>query len=153
MHRIFILQNGFGGNKWIKNMNIEHYTSYFHDGSIIEIKHSGNKIEILMESAEITEEDIQDNILLSKRNTIKGKLHLQRIKSIKENDRVFPKIFEMKSEDAEISHFKIIKNKILFHIIWDSYPPNPPIHEFSTIEIEAEKIWWENIPDLVNPYW
>jgi len=134
-------------------VNIKDYASYFHDGSIIDIKHEGNKIVISMESAEMTEEDLKENFPLSERDTIKGKLNLEGIKSIKEDDQIYSNILNMKYEDANIFRFKIKNNKVLFQIIWGTYPPNPPVDDFSTIEIEAEKIWWENIPDLYDPYW
>lgn len=133
-------------------MNIADYTSNFHDGSIIDIKHEINRIEISMESAEITEEDMKEDFPLSEHDTIKGKLHLEEVKSIKECNS-YLNFLKMKHEDATIFHFKINNNKVELQIIWGTYPPNPPVDDFSTIEIEAEKIWWENIPDLYDPYW
>jgi hypothetical protein len=59
-----------------KQIKIEKYASLFHDGDISQIKHVNNEIELWMESAEILPEWNEDNILLSKRNTITGKLHL-----------------------------------------------------------------------------
>jgi hypothetical protein len=125
-------------------MDLKNYTSFFHDGSIIEINHTGNKITLSMESAEMDEEDIKDDVILSRDGRIRGKLHIERVKSINENDKNCSGIFKMKYEDAEISHFEINKNKIELHIKWSSYPPKPCIDDFSTIKIEAEKIWWEN---------
>lgn len=101
-----------------------------------------------MESAEIDEEDIKDNIVLSKNDRIRGKLHIEGIKRIKQNDHPYHEILTMRYKDAEIFHFEIYQNKVEFQIKWCSYPPTPYIEDFSTIEIEAEKIWWENMPDL-----
>ena len=46
--------------------DISKYTDFFHDGSIIDIHHTGDHMVILMASAEIDEEDITDDIILSK---------------------------------------------------------------------------------------
>jgi len=127
-------------------MDISKYTSLFHDGSIINIVHKGNDIIIPMESAEIDKEDVED-MALSKKDTIKGKLHLIGVTNIKENGRPFDKNLKMKYDDGEIFRFKINKSKIELQIKWNSSPPKPYIEDFSTIEIEAKKIWWENVPN------
>lgn len=125
-------------------MNLKNYTSFFHDGSINAINHVGNKIIISMESAEMDEEDIKDDVSLSKDDRIRGKLHIKGVKSIKENNQHYTDVLRMKYEDAEIFHFEVNQNKVELQIKWCSYPPKPYIDDFSTIEIEAEKIWWEN---------
>jgi hypothetical protein len=101
-----------------------------------------------MESAEVSQEDIDTNLILSKNDRLTGKLHLENIRSVKENDKPYFDILTMKNDDAEIFHFKIATNNIKLQIIWNSIPPMPTLQDFSTIEIEAEKIWWENIPNL-----
>jgi hypothetical protein len=133
-------------------MDIKDYTSFFHDGSIISIDHTGNQMVISMESAELTEEDLKDSIILSENHRIRGKLHIEGVKNITENNKRYHFIFKMKYEDAEIFHFEYSQNTVEFQIKWNSYPPDPCIKDFSTIEIEAEKIYWENIPDLADPF-
>ena len=51
-------------------MNISLYD--FHDGYLIDIKHSKDNMEICMESAQIHYEDLKDNLSLSIHNTLKG---------------------------------------------------------------------------------
>jgi hypothetical protein len=133
-------------------MNLKNYTSFFHDGSIIAMNHVGNEITISMESAEMDEGDIKDGIALSKDDRIRGKLHIERVKRIKENNQHYTDVLRMKYNDAEIFHFEFNQNKVELQIKWCSYPPKPCIEDFSTIEIAAEEIWWENIPDLEVPY-
>ena len=128
-------------------MNLKNYTSFFHDGSINAINHIGNKITISMESAEMDEEDVKDDIDLSKDDRIRGKLHIEGTKSIKENNQSYTDILRMKYADAEIFHLEVNQNKVELQIKWGSYPPKPCIEDFSTIEIEAENIWWENTPN------
>lgn len=132
--------------------NITKYVDFFHDGSIIDIDHIGNKMTISMESAEMDEEDIKDDIDLLQDDRIRGKLHIEGIKSIKENNHPYTDILKMKYADAEIFHFEINQNKVEFQIKWGTYPPKVRIEDFSTLEIEADKIWWENIPDLSDDY-
>lgn len=129
-------------------MDISQYVDFFHDGSIMDIRHVGNKIEFFMASAEMDEEDVKDDVVLSKDDTIRGKLHIEGVRNIKENNQQYLDILRMKCKTAEIFHFGINQNNVELQILWYSFPPKPCIDDFSTIEIEAEKIWWENIPNL-----
>ena len=132
-------------------MNISHYE--FHDGSVIDIKQHGDKIDISMESAEIQEADLKDAILLSDHRTIKGILHLEEIISIMDNERPFTGLLKMLHDSANILRFNIVENKIKLFLEWVNFPPNPNVSDYSFFEIEARKIWWENIPDLIDPFW
>jgi len=129
-------------------MNLQKYTSFFHDGSINSINHIDNEIIISMESAEMDEDDITDDIKLSRDDRIRGQLHIEGAKSIRENNQPYTDILKMKYEDAEIFHFEVDQNKVELQIKWCSFPPKPCIEDFSTIEIEAKNIWWENIPNF-----
>jgi len=60
----------------VEEMNMINYTSYFHDGSIIDMSHDGCTIVFSMGSAEISSNENVDNIDLSQNSTIKGKLYL-----------------------------------------------------------------------------
>jgi hypothetical protein len=126
----------------------EKYTSYFHDGEILDIKHVGDKIEILMRSAEIDPDDIKDSIPLSKGNVLRGVLHIEGVDNIKINGDFFCGIMKMVLEDNDLLHLKIIKNTLFLEIGWRGSKPFQS--DFSAFEIEAKKIWWENIPDLKN---
>ncbi len=132
-------------------MNISHYE--FHDGSVIDIKQSENKIGISMESAEVCEEDLDNNILLSDHRTIKGILHLDGIVNILDNGQPFTGILKMLHDSAYILRFDIVENKVTLFIEWVNFPPHPKVNDYSFFEIEAETIWWENIPDLFDPFW
>ena len=57
--------------------------------------------------------------------------------------------FEMKNVCAEIFDFELKENQVEFQIIWDSIPIDK--EDFSVVKIEAEKIWWENCPDMPDP--
>lgn len=58
------------------------YTSFFHDGSIMNIQHIGANLIFTMGSAEINKEHLKDNIFLSSNDRIKGKLHINGIQTI-----------------------------------------------------------------------
>ncbi len=45
-------------------MDISKYTGYFHDGVLYDIKQRNGKIELFMCSAEMSPEDLQDDIPL-----------------------------------------------------------------------------------------
>jgi hypothetical protein len=51
-------------------------------------------------------------------------------------------------DGGSILDFEIFKHKVILGIEWTDYPPKVRKSDFTTIEIEAEKIRWENIPDL-----
>lgn len=139
-----------------KEVNIKKYDSLFHDGSIEKITHEKtNSIELWMESAEVRPEWNEDNILLSKRCTITGKLHLEEVGNIQEDKNIQLKIFEIRDsyESARIYDFEIKKNTVALVIYWIKYLPEYEESKDFQYEIEAGKIYWENIPTLFDDYW
>lgn len=134
-------------------MNIANYD--FHDGYLIEVQHHGDKMEISMESAQISQDDMNDNLELSNHETLKGKLHLENIKEIKVNDQSFYEKFKKPHDEGDVYNFDIQDNKVTLIIAWQDHPPSMSLETdmWCTYEIEAEKIYWENIPNLHNPYW
>ncbi len=133
-------------------MNIDDYTSYFHDGSIINICHDEENIILSMESAEISPEENLHNIDLSENNTIKGKLHVEDVSSVLEGDELTPVQLKMLYDSAGILHFKIVETTVWLDVEWVNYPPHPEITAYSFYVIKGNKIWWENIPDLYDPF-
>ncbi len=129
-------------------MNLSKYSDYFHDGSLINFKHLGNKIEISILSAEIIPEYMTESMPPLNKNRITGKLYLDGIKKIKINKEPFTGILKKTYDSGSILDFEILKHKVILGIEWTDYPPKPRKSDFSTIEIEAKKIWWENIPDM-----
>lgn len=133
-------------------MNIAKYGAYFHDASLIDVHHAGTHIIFSMWSAEMDPEDMEDDIPLSDLR-IKGRLHVEGVKEIRIDEKQFSGILKMFYDSGEIFHLEIEKNKMEIQIIWQQWLPKP-INEvgFSTIQIEAEKIYWEPVPDLVDPF-
>ena len=134
-------------------MSISQYSAFFHDGSIISIQHTGNELAIAMESAEVSSDDLEENITLSKENALKGILHLKAIKTICINKQSYLKMMQMEGNSAIILDLEINKGAIRLFIEWVNYPPAPKLENmFCEIIIEAEKIYWENIPDLYDSF-
>lgn len=133
-------------------MNISNYAAFFHDGSIMDIQHVGNTVEFSMASAEMDEEDITDDVVLSRDGSIQGKLHVEEITNIIIDKHSFFGKITKTYDNGKIFDFEITKNCIELSIDWVNFPPKPAINEFSIIKIEAKKIWWENIPDLSDEY-
>lgn len=129
-------------------MDISKYEAFFHDGSIHDISHIEDSVVLSMESAEMDKEDTIDNMILSRNDRISGKLHIEKIEKISENGLPLTGPLKMRYDDAEIFHFKLKQKEVELQIKWGSYPPNPEVDDFSTIVIEAEKVWWENVPNL-----
>jgi hypothetical protein len=133
-------------------LNISHHD--FHDGYLIDLKHNKDSLEISMESAQIDLDDLRDNIQLSKHRTLKGKLHIKHIKEFKINDDLFFGEFKKPRNDGEIFEFGIKNNRVKLTINWLDHPPQSfDTNMWCTYEILAEEIYWENIPNLHNPYW
>ena len=130
-------------------MDIFKYTAFFHDGAITDIKHDENGIEFFMKSAEMDIEDIvDDKIILTKDNRIKGILHIEGIKNIKIDDNHFFGLIEKKYDRGKIFDFEMKKNSVELSIDWVNFPPKLQINEFTNIKIEADKIYWVKIPNL-----
>lgn len=130
-------------------MDIRKYTGYFHDGEIYEILHKRYKMIISMDSAEMDEEDLVDDVVLSKDGGISGRLHIERIKNIKINHKSYFDTFNMFYEDAGIHDFEMDQTNVRLAIRWGTYRPKPPVNDWSILEIEAGNVWWKNIPDLI----
>ena len=129
-------------------MNISKYSDYFHDGSLINFKHLGNDIEISMISAEIIPEHMLENMPHLNNKRITGKLYLEGIKKIKINKESFSDTLKKTYDSGSILDFEVSDHKVILGIEWTDYPPKPRRSDFSTIEIEAEKIRWENVSDF-----
>jgi hypothetical protein len=132
-------------------MDIKKYSSFFHDGGIIDVVQIDDKVEISMESSELDREDNKDNIPLSKFNRIKGKLHLERVQNIIVDNKPVSFI-KMIYDSGEILDFEIYENKkVLLGLVWSNYSPKKHVRQWQSIKIEAKRIYWENIPDLFDP--
>src|SRR5262245_12185926 len=132
-------------------MNISKYADFFHDGTIHDISHIKDQMRISMESAELLTEWNEDNVTLSKHNRIEGYLRLENIKNIQINEKPYFGILRKTYDSSDIYDFEIRENKVILLVQWINYPPKPREEtDFFTIEIEAEKIYWENIPTLFD---
>ncbi len=101
-----------------------------------------------MLSAEIIPEHMIKNMPPLNKNRIAGKLYLDGIGKIKINNEPFTGTLKKIYDSGSILDFEVLKHKVILGIEWTDYPPKQRKSDFSTIEIEAEKIHWENIPDL-----
>lgn len=133
-------------------MDIIDYFSFFHDGSLFDINCKDSVIVLSMESAEISPEENKDKIVLSKYLTIKGKLHLEGVGTITENDKIYSGRLRMLYDNARILHLEREDKIIKLGLEWVNYPPNPDITAYSFYCIEAINFWWETIPDLCDQF-
>jgi len=134
-------------------MDIAKYAGYFHDGYVNGISHIGNNISFSLESSVIEDlDEILDKNYLSDSNSFKGVLKINSIKYFKVGDEKYTGIFKMEYDDGDILDLEIKNNRVFLLIEWKNFPPKSSKTDVSKIEIEAEKIWWENIPDLESQY-
>jgi hypothetical protein len=134
-------------------IDISKYSAYFHDGGLIDIQHTDNEITLSLESAEMDLSELQDDIQLSEFSTIKGKLHLEKVQSIQINDIPFHGQLKLPYDYGSIFDFDVQNNVVELQISWRNAPQKPAVNDFSTIVVQADYIWWENIPDLYDPFW
>lgn len=127
-------------------MDISKYSGLFHDGSIIKITHESNELIFFIESAQVYQENV--DIPLSEDHRIKGNLHVKRIKSILIDEQPFIGTFKQTYDYGGIFDLVIEKNFVEISIKWEDFPPKPRKEDFSVIQIQAEDIYWENIPNL-----
>jgi len=137
---------GVEGGK-IRMINISKYSDFFHDGSIRGIDCFDDQIIIFMESAELDQEDIGDDISLTNNARICGNLHIEKVKFIRINGK-YQNTLKKTYDEGGIINFEVKKNFAMLSIDWVNFPPKKKTNEFSVIEIEAEKIWWENTPNF-----
>ncbi len=135
---------------YIDKSTISKYTSYFHDGTLLDIQYGKDSHELIlsMESCYIDAEDLKDHIPRSKEDTLRGNLHLKGIKNIYINREKLSTPLKINYDNGKIFDLEIKNNKVLLSVSWRNYPPKARTNDFSTITINVEDVFWENIPDL-----
>lgn len=130
-------------------MDMAKYQGLFHDGRVVEIKHYGSDLYFSLESAEICDGDLQENIPLTYRYFpyLKGRLHLKGIEKILIDNELFFGTLKKKYDYGKIFDLTIHAHKVEIDIIWEPVPSDIEKEDFSTIEIEAKTIYWENTPN------
>jgi len=129
-------------------LDITKYIGYFHDGYLLDINNLGNSIYLSLESSKIDPNEIENKEILSKSNTLIGKLCLKNVKTIKVDDKPYKDVLLKVYDNGEILDLEVYPGKVSLLIEWVNFPPKPRTSDVSQIEIEAEEIYWENIPTL-----
>ncbi len=124
-------------------MDISSYTALFHDGSLSGIKHVNNSLILIMKSAEVDCDEIEDERILSNSNRLEGKLHISEVRNIQIDGSVFLGKWIREYDKGRILDFEIFPNLVQFSIEWVDFPPKLEVNSFSNIQIEAGQIWWE----------
>jgi len=132
-------------------MNISNYASFFHDGSIIGFQHDSSEIVILMESAELSKNDLTDEIILSEYNTLKGKLHIKN-PSIWIDGQPFSGTLRMLADTYFILDFELKNNDLIIFVELINYKEKNEKEKYLEIKIHATDIYWENISNLIDPF-
>ena len=121
-------------------VDINKFLPFFHDGSIIDIQHHGDEMIISMESAEIEKKEVKDPVrFISEKGRIRGKLHIEKIKSIRINGKIFLTPIKMNYDCGGIFDLKISQDSVELSVDWVNFPPKNEINDFSIIIIEAKK--------------
>ena len=134
-------------------MDIRKYTSYFHDGDLFAILHDDESLDLSMESAQMDEEDLEDPIPLSNNSgfpTLRGKLCIRGIRKIILNDMLFTGRLEKTHDGLNIFDLEITDHSVELQLILERFC-SPREEGFWVIKIDADTIYWDNIPDLPDP--
>lgn len=127
-------------------MDIRRYQDYFHDGSVIRFEYTTKNIVAVLESCEILPEWNLD-IELSSRHTITGKLHICGVKSLTVNGRQSERIPEHHPFIGSIMDLEVHNGTdVELLISWIGGIHDDSISQL--IKAEAERTYWENIPNL-----
>ena len=132
-------------------MNIQRYD--FHDGYLIDIENIDQDILISLESAQVSDDENKEGYILSTNSTLKGKLHIKNVSNISVNDSPLLGKLVKKYDEGDVFSLEVQRQKVVLEVTWLNHPPKPyeetPIHK---IVIEGDSIFWENLPDLNNPW-
>lgn len=125
-------------------MNIEKYSSYFHDGLIDDVNIVGKEIIFTMSSSQLDDDENEDNINLSRFNEIRGRLHLLNPKNILINDAV-ASYDDLKYTFGDILHLGFSPRQVVLNVSWYIDEKNTT---FQNIIFDSSHYYFENIPDL-----
>ena len=123
-------------------MNIEKYCSYFHDGTITHINVSGTEIIITMSSVQIEDFENEDDIILGKWDTIRGRLHLLNPQRILINDIVVSP-GQLKYQYGTILDLDFFPKRIELNVVWEHEKEN---NFYQGIVFESVDYYFENLP-------
>jgi uncharacterized membrane protein YhaH (DUF805 family) len=136
--------------------DITRFTGFFHDGDLISIENLEDSMILTMRSSEVDSPifELFDDFafpddLVSADKRIKGKLHITGLKSTTINDEKFSGVLSVNHGLVEIAGLDIKNHsKVLLNIFWEHQADRADRSYFSSICIEAEKVRWENLPNL-----
>ena len=123
-------------------MSITKYDGQFHDGFVRSVIHSGNNIELFLESCVVNPGEILEKHLLSDCNKLKGVLKVRNVQNIVVDDHILSDSFKMQHDYAEILTLEVDENNVYLLIEWDNNPPKPQDRKICEIKIEAEEVCW-----------
>ena len=86
--------------------------------------------------------------LLGKGARIRGKLHLEGIRSAIINNKPYFESMKKIYDEGGIINFEITKKSVLLAIDWVNFPPNKKINEFSLLRSKLKKSGGKIVPDL-----
>ena len=130
-------------------MELKKYTSHFHDGLIDGIHYNDDEIVLTMVSAEIDPKYLHDLSILSNSGRFCGKLHIQGVKKIEE---VNGENHELQKylDRGTILDLEIHDSVVEFDVLWEAWKVSDARDIFVSHRIEAESIYWENLPDFID---
>jgi len=133
-------------------VNISRYSGYFHDGDLYDVRQRQGGIDFYLGSVIVCPDDIESDVVLSKNGTIQGVLHLEGVQKNVNGSESFLRGLLSRFPGAEVLDFEVDNCKMKLGVLWKRFPYDPSNSDYTVTEIQAQNIWWENIPNLEDRY-
>ncbi|MBF5058913.1 hypothetical protein [Candidatus Neptunochlamydia vexilliferae] len=125
-------------------VDIRKYLEFFERGEILGVIYKGDKVFLTLESSYINPKAVDNRTILSKNCTLRGKLVLQRVESYcLDNKKTQP---PKKQLFAGGKIVKLELKQTVAEIVFEYKEQS--IKKRVAVKIEAQKIYWENLPTL-----
>ncbi|MDP1834320.1 MAG: hypothetical protein Q8K75_00175 [Chlamydiales bacterium] len=133
-----------------KEIEIAAYAGYFHDGRLNDLIRENGDLILVIESAQIDPNEITQNVPLSNRSTLRGKLILEKLKRAHiEGDAAcgLAKI----GLYGNIIDLSIAQTSVELALAW-KYCGDKRLEYFVNLLLEAENVYWKYDANILDPY-
>lgn len=112
--------------------------SFFHDGSLLDIRQKDDRIEFFLESAEIKKGDLPPY-----EGRVFAKVVINGVKSVKVNETAFSGVLDFEYDGGEIKDLVIKGDLIELGVEWTNYRPKLDVNEYSLIQVAGDSVRFE----------
>lgn len=133
-----------------KGIEIAAYTGYFHDGRLNDLICEDCNLLLVLESAQIDPGEVSQDVFLSNRSTLIGRLLLKRVTRVSIEGDAACGLAKM-SCYGSIIDLSIAGTSVNLALSW-KYCGKNRIEYFVDYILEAENLCWKYDVNIVDPY-